>query len=79
MGSFLWADFVLKLCHQSLSFSGFMVLSRQLGTLKKTRLNHDVSDLQVGALERGPSSELDDRSKPIFPVGAGFFPSSQLS
>jgi hypothetical protein len=29
-----------------------MVLSKQLGTLKKTRLNHDVSDLEVGALER---------------------------
>ena len=27
-----------KFCNQSLAF---MVLSRQLGTLKKTRLNHD--------------------------------------
>jgi hypothetical protein len=45
-----------KCCHQRLAFSGFMVLSRQLGTLKKTRLDHDISDLQVGALERGPSS-----------------------
>jgi hypothetical protein len=45
-------------CHQSLAFSGFMVLSRQLGTLKKTRSNQDISDLQVGALERGiPSRE----------------------
>jgi hypothetical protein len=36
-----------------------MVLSRQLGTLKKTRLNHDdVSDLQVVALKRDPSSQL---------------------
>jgi hypothetical protein len=38
-----------KFCHQSLSLSGFMVISKQLGTQKKTRLNHDVSDLQVGA------------------------------
>jgi hypothetical protein len=35
--SFLWANFVikLKLKHQSLALSGFMVLSRQLGTLEK--------------------------------------------
>ena len=33
------------------------MLSRQLETKKKTRLNRDdVSDLQVVALERGPSS-----------------------
>ena len=71
-----------KFCHQSLAFSGFMVLSRQLGTQKKTRLNlDDVIDLQVVALERGQiyNSELDDRSKRIFPVGAHLFPSSQLS
>jgi hypothetical protein len=36
-----------------------MVLSRQLGTLKKTRFNHvDISDLQVSALEKGSSSRL---------------------
>jgi hypothetical protein len=35
-----------------------MVLSRQLGSLKKTRSNHDVSDLQVGALESALSSRL---------------------
>ena len=41
-----------KFCNQSLAFSGFMVLSRQLKTLgKKQRLNHDVSDFQVRALE----------------------------
>ena len=55
---FLCANFVMKLCHQCLAFSGFMVLSRQLGTRKKTRLNHDTSDLQVGALERGSSSQF---------------------
>ena len=45
-----------KFCHRSLTFSGFMVFSRQLGT---QRLNHDdVSDLQDVALERGPSSLL---------------------
>jgi hypothetical protein len=46
----------------SLAFSGFMVLSRQLGTEKKTfktMANHDdVRDLEVGALEIGPSSQL---------------------
>jgi hypothetical protein len=75
----LWANFVIKLCHQSPAFSGFMVLSRQLGTLKKTSLNHDdVSDLHVGALERGPSFRLAIPSwmtvqKPICPVGDRFF------
>jgi hypothetical protein len=49
--------FVIKLCHHKLAFSGFIVLSRQQGTLQR-RLNHDVSNLQVGALERGPSSRL---------------------
>jgi hypothetical protein len=53
--SILWANFVIKLSN---SFSGFVILSRQLGTLKKTRLNHDVSDLQVGALEKCQSSRL---------------------
>ena len=56
--SFLWANSVIKLCHQSLAFSTFIVLSRQLGTLKKTRLNYDVNDLQVRALERGQRSQL---------------------
>ena len=37
----------------SLAFYGFMVLSRLLGTQKKTRSNHDVNDLQVGTLESG--------------------------
>ena len=61
-----WLSFVGTFCHQSLAFSGFIVLSKQLGTQKKTRLNHDdVIDLQVIALERGRiyNSELDDRSK----------------
>jgi hypothetical protein len=57
-----------------MAFSGFMVLSKQLGTREKTpRTNHDdVIDLQVVALERGRiyNSELDDRSKLIFPVRA---------
>jgi hypothetical protein len=57
--SYFWSNFVMILDHQSLAFSGFMGLSRQLGTLrKKTRSNHDISDLQVGALERRPSSRL---------------------
>ena len=61
------------------------MLSRQLGTQKKTRSTHDdVIDLQVIALERGPefptyNSELDDRSKLIFLFGASFFLISQLS
>jgi hypothetical protein len=62
-------DFVIKL-----EFSGFMVLSRQLGTLKKTRLNHDdASDLQVIALERGPSSRLTIL-RWIFASRSSFFP-----
>ena len=52
-------SFMGKFCHHHLAFSGYMVFSRQLQTLKKTRLNHDdVSDLQISALERGPSSRL---------------------
>jgi hypothetical protein len=71
-----------KFCHQSLAFSGFMVLSKQLGTLKKTKSDHnDVIDLQVGALERGQiyNSKLDDLPKRIFQVGARLFPTSHLS
>jgi hypothetical protein len=71
-------SFVGKKIHQSLAFSGFMVLSKQLGT----RLNHDnVIDLQAVALERGQiyNFELDDRSKCIFNVGARLFPTFQLS
>jgi hypothetical protein len=34
-GGPLRANFVIKLCHQSLPFSGCMVLSRQLGTKQK--------------------------------------------
>jgi hypothetical protein len=50
-------SFVGKFSHQSLTFFGFMVLSRQLGARKRTRSNHDdISDLQVIALERRPSS-----------------------
>ena len=71
---------IIKLGHQSLTFSGFMVLSRQLGTQKKTRLNHDdVIDLQVVALEKGQSSQLTVPFKMYFPVGARFFRNSQLS
>ena len=72
----------MAFCHQSLTFSGFMVLSKQLGTRKKTRVNHeDVIDLQVVPLKRGRiyNSELDDSSKRIFPVGAHLFLTYQLS
>jgi hypothetical protein len=55
------------------------VASRQLGIWGKTRSNHDyVSDLQVVVLRKRPefltyNSELDDRLKLIFTVGAWFF------
>jgi hypothetical protein len=33
--TFLWENVVIKLCHQSLVFSGLVLLSRQLGTQKQ--------------------------------------------
>jgi hypothetical protein len=57
--TFLATVYISQFCHQSLPFSGFMVLSRHLGTRRKQRLNHDdVSDLQVVTLKRGPSSRF---------------------
>jgi hypothetical protein len=56
------------------------VLSIKLGTRgEKTRSNHDVSDLQVGAIERSPRFRLGIPSwmtieTIFFPVGARFFP-----
>ena len=35
--------------------SGLLLCSKQLEIQKNKRSNHDISDLQVGALERGPS------------------------
>ena len=48
-----------KLCHQSLSFSGFMALSRLPGKQCWT------SDLQVEALERGPLNRIAGRGSNI--------------
>ena len=48
------------------------------GNSEKTRVNHDVSDLQRRALERGQSSRLGNPSwmtaQNLFSVGATFFP-----
>ena len=43
-----------KFCRQTLAFSGFMVLSRQLGTWKQ----QGQGDFQVGAPERGQCYRL---------------------
>ena len=53
-GAAFWENVVIKLCHQS----GILWIYGQQGTRKKTRLNHDVSGLQIRALERGQSSWL---------------------
>ena len=74
--SFLWANFVIKLCHQSLALSGFMMLLRQLGTEKnKVGSWRQWSSGQSSRKRpKFPSwnSELDDRSKLDFPVGGHF-------
>jgi hypothetical protein len=81
-----------KFCHQTLSSkSGILWIYgafKTTGNSEKTRVNHDVRDIQVGALEKGSrkrpefptwNSELDDRSKCVFPVEANFFQSAHLS
>ena len=58
-----------------------MPRSKQLGTQKNTRSNHDVSDIQVGNSElliEEEVPELVDNSNRFLPVGASFFLSSQL-
>ena len=76
-----WAHFVIKVWH-SLDLWCFQ---DNWELWKKTRLNHDVSNLQVGALESGLSSQLGILSwmtvQNIFPVGTHLslrFPSSEF-
>jgi hypothetical protein len=61
-----------------------MVLSRQLGTWKKNKVESWRQWSSGQSSRKRPefptwSSELDDSTKCIFPVGASFFQSSQLS
>ena len=56
-------SFVCKFCHRTLLSKSVILwiygTFNTTGNSEKTKLNHDdISDLQVGALERGPSSRL---------------------